>query len=317
MLRFKNILVGVDLSRRDRLVSKKLNRHSSMVYDSALALSKLSGARLHFLYGLEVSVETQRRIQRDRGLSPTLLDIAEDRMKRLVEDAKGEGVEASGNVVLGRSWLAIIREVLGGNYDLVMVGTRKLGTLKSALLGSIGIQLLRKCPCPVWISKTPLEGALNSILLANDHTPVGEEATLLAASLAELNSAELHVLHSLAGYSSPGVQAQLSAEDVVEAKEKISIQLSDAGLTRRARVQLASESSFCTAVSDHVHHHTNELLILGTQAYSGITRMIKRERAERLLSRVPCSLLALKPKGFASSVSLSDLDDPTASVGAA
>jgi nucleotide-binding universal stress UspA family protein len=155
MLRLDNVLVGVDLSRRDRLVSTELNQHASKAYESSLTLAKLSNAHLHFKYALEVSVETQRRIERDRGLSPTLLDIAEDRMRRLVEESTDQGVSASGSVVFGRSWLAIIREVLRGSYDLVMVGTRKLGAFKSALLGSIGIQLLRKCPCPVWISKNP------------------------------------------------------------------------------------------------------------------------------------------------------------------
>ena len=84
MQRFENILVGVDLSRKDRLVGKKLNRHASRAYESALNLAELSDARLHFLYALEVSVDAQQRIQRDRGLSqglsPTLMDLAEDRM---------------------------------------------------------------------------------------------------------------------------------------------------------------------------------------------------------------------------------------------
>jgi universal stress protein E len=318
MLRFDNILVGVDLSRRDRLVGKKLNRHASQAYETALTLAKLSDAHVHFLYSLEVSVETQRRIERERGLSPTLLDIAEDRMKRLIAESRDQGISASGSVAFGRSWLGIVREVLGGKYDLVMVGTRKLGPFKSALLGSIGIQLLRKCPCPVWISKRPLEGKIASILLASDHSPVGEIAIELAASLAEMYSSELHVLHSLEGYEcSPGHPVQLSPQEVVAAKEKIALQLSHLGLTSRAKVQLTTESSFCAAISDHIGQNENELLVLGTQSGSGFSRMIKRERAERLLSRVPCSLLAVKPADFVTPVAADNLADQAANLGAA
>ena len=318
MQRFESILVGVDLSRRDRLVGKKLNRHASRAYESALNLAKLSDARLHFLYALEVSVDAQQRIQRDRGLSPTLMDLAEDRMKELVDDSRRQGITATGNVVFGRSWLAIIQEVLRRGHDLVVVGTRQLGTVKSALLGSIGIQLLRKCPCPVWISKAPAKGELTSILLANDQTTVGVIAMELAASLAELHRSDLHVLHSLGGYQgAPGPLAQLSVEDVVATKERIAIQLSEAGLTRRARVQLARDCSFCTAISDHIEHHGNELLVLGTRAFSGISRMVKRDRCERLLSRVPCSLLAVRPASFVSPITVRELEDSAMTIGAA
>jgi universal stress protein E len=318
MWRFENILVGVDLSRRDRLVGKKLNRHASRAYESAVTLARLSGAHLHFLYALEVSVDAQKRIQTDRRLAPTILDIAEDRMKGLVKEACEEGINATGSVVFGRSWLALIREVLKGNYDLVMIGTRKLGTLKSVLMGSIGIQLLRKCPCPVWISKEPIGDQLDSILLASDKTPAGDTALELASGLAELHHSELHVLHSLEGYeSTSGQPEQMSVEDVVSTKEHIAVQLSESGLSSRARVQLAKDSSFCTAISDHLSHHENNLLVLGTSASDGISRMIKRGRSERLLSRVSCSLIAVKPSDFVCPVKIEELESPTASRGAA
>jgi universal stress protein E len=227
-------------------------------------------------------------------------------------------MSASGEVVLGRSWLALIKEVLRGDYDLVMVGTRKLGTVKSALLGSIGVQLLRKCPCPVWISKRPMTEPLSSVLLANDQTSAGDAAMELAAGLAELHSSDLHVLHSLEGYGgTPGRPPQMSVDDVVTTKENLTIQLGEAGLSSRARVQLARDSSFCTAISDHIEHHGNELLVLGTVAGGGFARMYKRDRSERLLSRVPCSLIAVKPPEFVCPITPDRLEDPTTSVGAA
>lgn len=318
MLRFGSILVGVDLSRRDRLVGKKLNRHSSKAYESAVSLAKLSNAQLHFLYALEVSVDAQKRIQRDRRRSPTILDMAEDRMRGLVREAREQGITATGQVVFGRSWLALIREVLGGEYDLVMVGTRQLGAVKSVLLGSIGIQLLRKCPCPVWISKDRPVNELSSILLANDQTHAGDTALKLASGLAALHSSDLHVLHSLGGYTgTPGRPAELSVEDVVSTKEHLAVRLREAGLVRRPKVQLAKDSSFCTAISDHIDHHANDLLVLGTPACGGISRLIRRDRSERLLARVPCSLLAVKPETFVCPVSLDQLRGPARSIGAA
>ena len=311
MFRLETILVGVDLSRRDRLVGKKLNRHASIAYQSAVKLARLSGAHLHFLYALEVSVDAQKRIQTDRRLSPTILDMAEDRMKGLVQDACKEGVTATGGVVFGRSWLALIREVLRGHYDLVMVGTRRLGTMKSMLMGSIGVQLLRKCPCPVFVCKEPIRDELASVLLANDQTTAGRTAMELASGLAELHHSDLHVLHSLAGYTgTPGQPEQMSVDEVVSTKEQLALQLSESGLTSRARVQLAPKSSFCTAISDHIYRHGNRLLVLGTSGCDGFSRMIKRDRSERLLAKVPCSLIAVKPIDFVCPIRLEALENP-------
>jgi universal stress protein E len=282
-----------------------------MAYQSAVQLARLSGAHLHFLYTLEVSVDAQKRIQTDRRMAPTILDRAEDRMKSLVEDACQEGVSATGDVVFGRSWLALIREVLRGQYDLVMVGTRRLGTVKSMLMGSLGIQLLRKCPCPVFICKEPIGDDSAPVLLANDQTTAGKTAMELASGLAELHHSDLHVLHSLAGHTGKrGQPEQMSVDEVVSTKEQLAIQLSEAGLTSRARVQLARESSFCTAISDHISHHGNRLLVLGTSGSDGISRMIKRDRPERLLAKIPCSLIAVKPSNFVCPIRLEELENP-------
>jgi nucleotide-binding universal stress UspA family protein len=317
MHRFKSILVGVDLSRKDRLVGKKLNRHASKAYECAVNLAKLSGADLHFLYVLEVSVDVQERIGRDSGLSPTLLDLAEERMRNLIHETLQQGVKATGSVVFGRSWVEITREVMRRGHDLVMVGTRELGPFKTALLGSIGLQLLRKCPCPVWISKATNCSGLHSILLANDGSAIGAAAIRMAAGLAELHDSELQVLHSLGGYGMPGQPLQMSVEDVLATKEKLATGIREAGLQRRARVQFARDSAFCTAIADHIEDHRNELLVLGTQKLSGFSRMIGRDRSQRLLSKIPCSLLAVKPKDFVSPVALDDFEASSATIGVA
>lgn len=318
MRRFENILVAVDLSRRDRLVGKNLNQQASRAYECALQMAKANHARLYFLSALEVSLDAQRGITTDRGLGPTLLDAAEDKMRGLVANARSEGITAAGSVVFGKDWEELIRQVLKGEHDLVVVGTRHLGTFRSALLGSIGIQLLRKCPCPVWVSKSPIAGGLSSILLANDETPVGSKAMELAASIAQLHNADLQVLHSPQGVArGSGLPSHLSVEDVPDAKERIQLQIKNAGLTREARVQLVQDTRFCNAISDHIEQHGNQLLVLGTQACKGFSRIIKRERSERLLSGVPCSLLAIKPESFVSPISLDYSDDPAAAIGAA
>ena len=47
-----------------------------------------------------------------------------------------------------------------------------------------------------------------------------------------------------------------------------------------------------------------DLLVMGTVARSGIPGLVIGNTAERLLPQVPCSLLAVKPAGFESPVTL-------------
>ena len=47
-----------------------------------------------------------------------------------------------------------------------------------------------------------------------------------------------------------------------------------------------------------------DLVVMGTVARSGIAGMLIGNTAERVLRKLPCSVLAVKPEGFTSPVRL-------------
>jgi universal stress protein E len=47
-----------------------------------------------------------------------------------------------------------------------------------------------------------------------------------------------------------------------------------------------------------------DLLLIGTTARSGVAGALMGNTAEKIVDQVPCSILALKPKGFESPVTL-------------
>ena len=53
-----------------------------------------------------------------------------------------------------------------------------------------------------------------------------------------------------------------------------------------------------------IKQHAVELLVMGTVGRTGISGFITGNTVERLLPQIPCSLLAVKPPGFESPVSL-------------
>ncbi len=310
MKRFSNILVGVDLSSGDHFICDQLSPPTEEAIERALWLAKLNSARLLFLYSLDVSAQTERLIQENQGPEPTVVDQAGEVLEALVEKARQEGIAADCQVIIGESWVEIIRHVLRHKHDLVIVGTRHLGSVKSFLVGSTGIKLLRKCPCPVWVTQPQADRRIATILVAHDLTPVGDLAVELGCSMAQLYDAQLHVLHA-AEYSEfeDVFPSRISAEKAASyrhtAEQHIASQLGNVDLAQPAQVHLVTESPD-VAILNHLERHCVELLVMGTVARVGIPGLITGNTAERLLPQIPCSILAVKPEGFESPVAVGE-----------
>ena len=152
MQRFKKILVGVDLSSGDHLVSDEVSPASQEAVDRAIWLAGSNSAELTFFFALDVSAETQRMIE-ESNEKDSIVTTAQQVLNGLVSRAQESGIKADSEVCFGRSWRQIILKVVHDGYDIVIAGTRHLGPFKSILLGSTGVKLLRLCPSPVWITQ--------------------------------------------------------------------------------------------------------------------------------------------------------------------
>jgi len=308
MKRFTNILVGVDLLAPGRLVCDELPPPTEEAIDRALWLAKLNSARLLFQYSLDVSAPAQHLIQKDQGSEPTIVDKAEVVLRTLVERASREGVSADSLAILGKSWVEIIRQVLRGKHDLVIVGTRHLGPAQSFLVGSTGTKLLRKCPCPVWVTQPQPDRRIASILVAHDLRDVGDRAMQLGCSMAQLHDAQLHVLHAaespeFGSFLPEPVAVENATEYGRQAKQRIAAQLGKFDLVHPAQVHFVTEPPDA-AILDCIKRHDIELLVMGTVARSGIPGLLTGNTAERLLPQIPCSVLAIKPTDFKSPITL-------------
>jgi universal stress protein E len=202
--------------------------------------------------------------------------------------------------------LELIRRVLQNQHDLVIAGTRHQGLIKGLLMGSTGIKLLRKCPCPVWITQPQSTPEIRSILVAHDMRPVGDLAMELGCSMAELHCAELHVIHSVDAPELDHVlPASVWAATVdklrAEADQHIREQLRRYRLTKAPCVHVVTAPAD-TAIADFITDNNIELLVMGTIGRAGIAGFLVGNTAERLLPRIPCSVLAVKPSGFACPV---------------
>ncbi|MEX0715086.1 MAG: universal stress protein [Planctomycetaceae bacterium] len=311
---FRDILVGVDLSSADRLAGAELTPPVRAAVERGIELAREMGARLTFFASLDLSAHTLEFLERS-GATGTVREQAEKALAALVGKAEREGVEASSEFVFGRSWVEIIRQVLREGHDVVIVGTRELGAAGRILLGSTGMKLVRKCPCPVWIARpdpTPDEW---NVLVATDLGDIGRRAVELVVQYSHSVDMKVHVLHAIeqefdrwtqmTGLSDAEI-AQLRRAKREEIERELHDQLGQTDYrTVPSGVLMHVEEGLAESViREAIARFDIDLLVMGTVGRRGLPGLFVGNTAERLLADVPCSVLVLKPRDFSSPITL-------------
>ena len=234
----------------------------------------------------------------------------------------------------GTAFIEIIREVLRKRHDLV-IKTVGEGGAHSFLFGGTDQHLLRKCPCPLWIMVGETSANYRHILAAVDFDPWEEgdeensvERALnrqiidLAASLAASDFAQLHVVHAwqsitdnmirVFGSDMPEEQNTANRE-----KERRDHQSRLDRVDRRIREQFGSDVYRYLSPRFHLREGIPrdvvpavatelevDLVVMGTVSRTGIPGLLIGNTAEVILNNLECSVLAVKPAGFVTPVTL-------------
>lgn len=310
MQRFRNILVGVDLSRGDRLAAAELNAPTQEAVTRAIWLASRQSAELTFFSALDVSAHTQELLRDDlEKVSETVEDAAGAVLAELVERAGREGVAARSRLVFGKPWVEIIKQVLRENHDLCVVGTRDLGIASRLLFGSTGLKLLHNCPCPVWVTKPDPDVTDLNILVPSDFSEVSQRALEIAVNGGQLVDTKIHLLHAidahldnrmwLTGMPDEKIRAfhEKKRQDALEALNEQLAQTDFRTLTHGVQVHVKGGPADLV-ILNAIDEFGIDLLVMGTIARTGIPGVLIGNTAERLLSQVSCSVLALKPDGW-------------------
>lgn len=222
--------------------------------------------------------------------------------------ARNAGVEVEVERTDERAWVALTRAVQSGRGQLVVVGKRDEPSAEGRRLGSQAVKLLRKCPAPVWCVKPEHDLVHKLVLAATDLAPVGDAAVEAAAFVAEHHHCELHVVHA---YQLPArvrpdastlSEAEFAAQvDAIKAAAQAHIDgvLGRTSFDGESVVHLGAKAPHL-AIREAVEHLYPDLLVMGTISGGGEAGFLVGSTAERLLDRVDCSLLTLKPVDFVS-----------------
>jgi universal stress protein E len=294
---FRRILVGIELTPR----TQEVTPGSVTAFAQARRAAQESGGDLTLVHSTW-----------HQGEGRPLTADGEAALMALREEAAAVGINARLEVTEVRPWLAMMHAVLRGEADLVVVGKRDRESSEGEgrRLGSVATKLVRKCPAPVWVVKPAHDLAHKLVLVATDHTPVAERALELGAFVAKRRGAALHVVHA---YRVPReLRAELNELPSEELAERMDLLKSDVQARLDAclaqldlpepAVTHLSRKTPAEAIKETVEHLQPDLLVMGSLSRGGRAGVMVGETAERLLDRLDCSMLTIKPDDFESPV---------------
>ena len=316
MKRFKNILV---------LYGQQIGDEAAL--ERAAALAKANHARLTVVEVIEklpadvasvfASVHKQRQLENDL--------IAERRahLERLTASITVSGVDVEVEVLRGVAFLEVVRAVLRRQHDMVIMAADSWQGLRWIPFGSTSMHLMRKCPCPVWVTQPQAGKRFGRIMVAVDPPlsssapgPLDVKLLEIASSLARRENCGLDIVNAwdFTGNDLLTSQSLTSAAiraDLVEknralhtlAVERLldAVDLSDVA----AEVHLPKGQP-SLVIPTLVKQHDVDLIVMGTTTRTGIAGLFIGATAEDVLQQVDCSVLTVKPQGFVSPVALEE-----------
>ncbi len=308
MQRFKNILFYVD---GQDAPSASLSR--------AVKLAESNEARLTLVDVIEpVDTPSEIKSRFHVELSDLLKEQRGQALQQLCEPFQQEDHLIYTKVLVGLSFVEIIKYVDNGEFDLLIKQARPPAGISERIFGSHDLHLLRKCPCPVLIDRPGSSAHYQRILAAVDTKPTksGSSDTLvmdLATSLAEREQAGLDVIHAwdLQGESTfrsgrfrlPGMELENMLRHQAEIQQdKLADLLGNYGMkVDDDNVHLVKGES-AEAINQLAEHQASDIIVMGTVGRVGIPGLFIGNTAEEVLQTTQSSVLAVKPQGFKSPV---------------
>ncbi len=311
MKRFQSILVAVDT---------RFDQHPALQW--AVRLAEHNDARLTIVDVLPDLPWTAKLVLSDSENTHEALTEQKRRMlDTIAQPVRDQGVEVTTQVLTGKTSFAIMHEVLRSGHDLVMRVTKGAHSGRTGVFGTTSMRLLRKCPCAVWLVRPDTPPSFERVLAAIDPAPedvardvLNHTIMDLGKSIAEFDKGELHVVHAWELFGEHLLKSRYKPGELEKAKRNAEAKivgeadrfLSPYGLDHQAETVhlLPDELGPGHAIAELAIRERMDVVVMGTIARTGVTGALMGNTAEKVLDRIECSVLAVKPDNFISPVTL-------------
>ncbi|MGE0113539.1 MAG: universal stress protein [Steroidobacteraceae bacterium] len=213
---------------------------------------------------------------------------------------------------------AIVRHLLKSKADLLVAESHRHGAIERWLLANTDWELIRACPCPLWFVKTRRLPAKVSVLAAVDPLHAHAKPSLLddrilehAAALTAQLGGSVTLAHA---YSAPlsaatsnfieplrlPVAPDRARRFLAGIKEQVAQLATRHGIA--ASRCLVKEGDPVEVISALSTKYKASVVVMGAVSRSGLQRSFIGNTAEKLIDKLRCDLLIVKPEAFKTSV---------------
>ncbi len=285
--------------------------------DRAAGLARAAGARLRIVDVQSDLTGAQGSLR--AGEEDELTNRRREQLDRFADGVRDVPVETE--LLAGPPADALIHDVLRFGHNLVVRSrARDLVETQAALFGNVDAHLLRHCPCPVWSighGVCPQNPRIVAAVDASIEDPLKEQLNAKvvewSVGLATLLKGTATLLQAWRPFSEKSVRYHGTSDEftayVDRARKRAEHDLACLGRPHESSVgsvHLALRRGEAEAViPGFVVAEGVDLVVVGTTGRRGFARRLWGSTTERLIRKVPCSILIVKPDGFVSSVRLS------------
>jgi universal stress protein E len=293
------IVVGFDFSPQAKLALA-----------NALDLAGRNRARVHVVTSLAGHLDTvvTHAPGRDEFEAEGLFRDVENKIDRVLLELPPTNVSVTKEVTMANALVALSEAADLAHADLIAVGISGLSGFEEALVGSTTGKLLRKSRWPVLAAKPGSHWPPRRILCPVDFSPASRRALGWAGEIAQMVGAMVMALHVVPHAHSrllrtlgmsQGLDDGQMQKRRVDAEEFLRNYLGEVAdlrtVTTEAMVVFGrpDEEIIRCAESGDV-----DLICMGSIGRDGVARVLVGNTAERVLRRLPCSLMTVKPDDF-------------------
>ncbi|NNN45893.1 MULTISPECIES: universal stress protein [Vibrio] len=285
----------------------------------AVHWAKNSQAKLSIIYVLE---KDNHEFEKVDEIERNILAFQRDKITQCCQTLSFER-SVQVHLVTGKVYLEVIRTVLRESVDLVIKEAEN-PHWSASLFGSNDVHLLRKCPCPLLLTKPnfPLSGYKNILATIDfgvfeQHNHLNEKICQMAVQLALGEFAQLHIANawdipyagfvSIWGDGNKQTEARMWQDEQQHRYQQIE-QLIQPFMTQTAGFSQPlihlPQGKPVAVLPPLIAAHEIDLVVMGTLSRTGISGMLIGNTSEELISQLHCSILALKPDHFETPVTL-------------
>lgn len=318
MAKYQNLLVAIDPNQDDQPALRR----------AVYLVQRLGGRIKAFLPIYDFSYEMTTLLSPDERTEMRQGVIAQ-RTEWIAQQSqyyRDMGIPIEIKVVWhSKPFEAIIQEVIACKHDLLLKMARQHDRLEAVIFTPTDWQLLRKCPCPVWMVKDqpwPDGGqALVAVNLASEdplHDPLNIKLVSETLDLArQVNQTDVHLVGAY-----PATPINVAIElpdfdpsvynDAIRGQHLLAMKALRQKFNLDERLTHVEKGLPEEVIPDLAEHLQAGVVVLGSLGRTGLSAAFIGNTVEHVIDRLKCDLLAIKPDDFVSPLASGESDDDTA-----